>query len=115
MIPPPMVTACSNPSFHKNAGSAMRRPTKARDTAVGVERDTARTTDGRTSTDMNRTSCEELTMPISTAMRIAAGSDVRVLNHSCITALMASRSYISPSGARVVRKFESPSSSSPSS
>ena len=81
----------------------------ARDTAVGVERDTRRTTEGRTSTDMNRTSCDDDTMPISIAMRIAAGSVVSVLNHSCITALMASRSYISPRGARVVRKLESPS------
>ena len=48
-------------------------------------------------------------MPISTAIRIAAGSEVSVLNHSPITALMASRSYISPRGARVVRKLESPS------
>ena len=108
-IPPPMVTTCSKPSFHRNAGSAMRRPMNARETAVGVERDTRRTTEGRTSTDMNRTSCDDDTMPISIAMRIAAGSVVRVLNHSCITALMASRSYISPRGARVVRKFESPS------
>ena len=44
---------------------------------------------GRTSTDMNRTSCDEDTMPISIAMRIAAGSVVSVLNHSCITALMS--------------------------
>jgi hypothetical protein len=58
---------------------------------------------------MNRTSCDDDTMPISIAMRIAAGSVVSVLNHSCITALMASRSYISPRGARVVRKLESPS------
>merc|ERR1719454_781391 len=114
-MPPPMVIACSKPSFHRNAGSAMRRPMNARDTAVGVERDTRRTTEGRTSTDMNRTSCDDDTMPILIAMRIAAGSVVSVLSHSCITALMASRSYISPRGARVVRKLESPSSSSPSS
>ena len=70
----------------------MRRPMNALDTGRGVERDTARTTDGRMSTDMNRTSCEEDTMPISIAMRMAAGRVVRVLNHSSMMALMALRS-----------------------
>mmetsp|Transcript_13296 Transcript_13296/g.49728 ORF Transcript_13296/g.49728 Transcript_13296/m.49728 type:complete len:306 (-) Transcript_13296:1032-1949(-) len=113
--PPPIVTACSNPSFHRNAGSAIRRPMNALDTAVGVLLDTSLTIEGRTSTLMNRTSCDDETMPISMAMRIAAGSVVKLLNHSCITALIASLSYISPRGWRVVRKFASPSSSSPSS
>mmetsp|Transcript_5869 Transcript_5869/g.14911 ORF Transcript_5869/g.14911 Transcript_5869/m.14911 type:complete len:208 (-) Transcript_5869:735-1358(-) len=112
---PAMVTVCSKPSFQRNAGSAMRRPTNARDTAAGATRLTARTADGRTSTDMKRTSCPLLTMPISIAMRIAAGTSPSVLNHSDITALIASRSYDSATGSRVVRKLLSPSSSSPSS
>mmetsp|Transcript_22441 Transcript_22441/g.36200 ORF Transcript_22441/g.36200 Transcript_22441/m.36200 type:complete len:224 (-) Transcript_22441:779-1450(-) len=88
---PPIVTVCSNAIFHRKAGSAMSRPTNARD-AQGVQRDTARTMEGRTSTDMNRTSCEEETMPISIAMRMAAGTSPSVLNHSSSTALTALRS-----------------------
>ena len=42
-------------------------------------------------------------MPISTAMRIAAGSDVRVLNHSCITALIG-RARTSSPAARASRR-----------
>mmetsp|Transcript_12793 Transcript_12793/g.45986 ORF Transcript_12793/g.45986 Transcript_12793/m.45986 type:complete len:242 (+) Transcript_12793:613-1338(+) len=115
VIAPPIVTTCSNPSFHRNAGSAMRRPTNARLTDDGVLLLTARTMLGRTSTDMNLTSCIDDTMPISIAMRIAYGTSVSVRNHSWSTALMASRSYVSPMGDRVVRKESSPPSSSPSS
>jgi len=75
----------------------------ALDTGSGVERDTARTTDGRMSTDMNRTSCMELTMPISTAMRIPVGRSAIVLYHSASTALMASRSYVSWIALRVAK------------
>mmetsp|Transcript_6876 Transcript_6876/g.27644 ORF Transcript_6876/g.27644 Transcript_6876/m.27644 type:complete len:290 (-) Transcript_6876:762-1631(-) len=86
IVAAPIVTTCSNASLYKNAGSAMRRPTKARENACGVPRETARTTLGRTLTLMKRTRAREDTMPISTAMRIPPGSDSMVLNHSDKTA-----------------------------
>lgn len=86
MVAALIVTTCSKASLYKKAGSAMSLPTKARENACGVHRETARTTLGRTFTVMKRTRASEDTMPISTAMRIPPGSDSIVLNHSDNTA-----------------------------